>query len=975
MDKSLQALCESLKKIIWQLKPQNNALSFLIITGRTHQGKSTLLRQSHFDHVVVDAEMPVEIYFNSTGVIVELGESWLNQSKNLLQYTLKQLNRCHRTLRINGIILCVDINNLLDSEPLKFAEHSKLHTQLLTRFGQSLNYRVDTAIVFTKMDALAGFCEFFQNDHSTELRKPLGFSLDWATRQGKILNNYKIKFEHFIEALGQQVIPKMHPARSSIKRTLIREFPLQLASLGTAIQALIHTISPTLFRVHALYFTSGEQGGISVDRLNKKIQHEYALTVQDKFPQSINHRAYFIEGALLAFQNQTKQSSPAAKVSHKWVVAGLSVTLSLGLLWVGSHHLISSRQLDKVSKELLAYDALLQGNSGTDPAALYHLTKASALLDKLHANALYLPIVQQMKLKLHQQTQQHLNGDFLPTILSEIEQTIIDNRQSQVSRYQALKIYLMLGEPTKFSQSEVVYWFQNHWQKEAPTPVVKKKISLLKETLHQPLQPIPINRQIVSDVRNYLNALPASYLYYTLAKSSFTKDTQSLLIEGFDLADRHIPAYFTKQGFHRIIDQLPEVATRLQTENWVLARQDLNNLPALLQQAYCYEYVVWWQNFMHKSSPQHIHDYQQAHQLAESLHRTDSFSKLVALIQQQTSPLFGENADLFNQSIASKFTELSLMSQSAVSNLNTAISELEKFLNTLSVVNDQGRTAFMVTKARFESDNLSTPLSLLYREVSQLPDPISAWAKRIADDTWFILIDDTRNYINRQWQQTVVRDYRYTISNRYPFNANTTQEVALADFDSFFSRRGVLNTFIEQNLRPFLDTSKPQWQLKEVNNYVLPISAEMINELIRANVISNMFFPDNTDTSKIEFTLQKLSLDPVVSSLELIIGTTTLKDTQDSESLTRFHWPLSNARLSLKSIEGNHYELDENGPWAFFRMLQKVNVLVDEQDSSNLQILFEVNGNSGRYVLKTDNKVNPFIPGILNGFTLNDAIA
>ena len=149
----------------------------------------------------------------------------------------------------------------------------------------------------------------------------------------------------------------------------------------------------------------------------------------------------------------------------------------------------------------------------------------------------------------------------------------------------------------------------------------------------------------------------------------------------------------------------------------------------------------------------------------------------------------------------------------------------------------------------------------------------------------------------------------------------------------------------------------------------------MVNELIRANIITNMFFPNQSETSKIQFSLQKLNLDPVVSSLQLVLGNTALKDTQDSDTLTNFHWPESNAKLTLNSIEGNHYELDEAGPWAFFKMLQKVNVLVDEQDSSSLQILFEVNGNSGRYTLKTENQINPFIPGILNGFMLNDSIA
>ena len=974
MDKSLRALCDALKRIIWQLKPQNNALSFVLLTGRAGQGKTTLLRQSNFEHFTVDVERSAEIYYNQHGVIVELDESWLNQSKNLLQYTLKQLNHCHHTLKISGIILCVDINELLNSEPLQFTEHSKIHTQLLARFGLSLNYRVDVAIFFTKLDALAGFCEFFQNDHAIDLQKPLGFSIQWATRQGRFLNNYKVQFEQFVEVLGQQVIRKVHPARSSVKRTLIREFPLQLASLKPAIAALIQTISPKLFNVQALYFTSSEQGGFSFDRLNKKIQHEYALTVQDKFPQSINHRAYFVQGALHALQDHTKHLAPSRHASHQWIAGLLAGVVGLSLMWVGSQHLKSSHSLDKASKELLAYDALV-GQNSDNASALYHLTKASTALDKLTSNALLLPSMYQLKTQLRVHAKQNLQGNFLPTLLSEIEQTIIDTRQSQVARYTALKIYLMLGEPTQFSQADVSSWFHDHWQKDSSPNDLQIKLALLKQTLQQPRHPISINRQIVSDVRNYLNALPISYLYYTLAKASLPQETQPISIDGFELADKEIPIYFTKSGFQQVIDKLPTIGAELQAENWVLARQDLTDLPTLLRQAYCYEYVVWWQNFMRKSAPQHFQDYQQARRLTQALHQSGAFSKLVDLIQKQTSPEMGENSVIFNQEIAGKFTELSLVSQSAVRDITSTMNELEKFLSTLSVVKDQGRTAFGLVKSRFEGDTLSNPLSALYNDVRQLPDPVSAWAKQVADDTWYILINDARNHINQQWQQTVFHDYQFTIAKRYPFDITQTQEVAIADFDRFFSTHGVLNTFVDQYLKPFLDTSQAQWQLKELNNYVLPISADMINELIRANVISNMFFPERNDTSKIEFSLQKLNLDPIVSSLQLIIGNSKLNDTQDSESLTHFHWPQTNARLTLNSIEGNHYELEEFGPWAFFKMLQKVNVLVDEQDSSSLQILFEVNGNSGRYALKTQNQVNPFIPGILNGFVLNDSIA
>ncbi len=974
MDKSLLALCDHLKKILWQLKPHNTPLSFLLLIGKVNQGKTTLLRQSQFEHVIIDTERRADIYHNSQGVIVELSELWLTHSKHLLQYTLKQLNRCHRSLKISGIILCVDINELLMSEPLQFVEHSKAHTQLLARFGLSLNYRIDVAIMFTKLDALAGFCEFFQNDHASDLQKPLGFSLDWSTRQNKYFNNYKIQFEHFIEVLGQQVIRKIHPARSSIKRTLIREFPLQLASLGPAIQAFIQTISPKLFRVQALYFTSAEQGGMSLDKLNRKIQHEYALTVQDKFPQSINHRAYFIQDALRTFQTHTMRHTPRLSVSHRWIAAGLVGIVTLSTLWLSSKHIDSARSIDIAGKELLAYDAL-NGHAGNDAFALYHLTKASNTLDKLASNSMYLPTLQQLKAHLHVQAKQNLQGNFLPSLLAEIEQTIIDTRQSQAARYTALKIYLMLGEPSRFSQSDVLIWFRDHWKKETSSNQLQKKLALLKQTLQQPLRPITINPQIVTDVRNYLNALPASYLYYTLAKINLPKAKQAIVIDGFDLANKEIPFYFTKTGFQQVIKKLPTIGAELQAENWVLARQNLTDLPALLQQAYCYEYVVWWQNFMRKSMPRHFQDYQQARLLTQAIHQSTAFNKLVDLIQLQTSPELGENSELFNQEIASKFTELSLVSHSAVRDVTLNIKELEKFLSTLSVVNDQGRTAFGLVKTRFEGDTLSNPLSALYADVRQLPEPVSTWAKQVADDTWYILINDARNYINQQWQQTVIHDYQYTIARRYPFDATQTQEVSIADFEHFFATHGVLNSFIEQYLKPFIDTSQAQWQLKELNNYVLPISADMINELIRANIISNMFFPDRNETSKIEFSLQKVNLDPIVANLQLVIGNKKLSDTQDSDALIHFNWPQTNARLTINSIDGNHYEIDEFGPWAFFKVLQKVNVLVDEQDNSNLQILFEVNGNSGRYVLKTQNQVNPFIPGILNGFVLNDSIA
>ncbi len=973
MDKSLSALCATLKKILDHLKPQHNAISFLLMTGKLNQGKTTLLRQSNFTHYPTHSDSSANFFYNQQGVILELGEAWLNQTENLIGYTLKQLNRCHNNVRISGIILCVDASELLHAEPLQLLDLCKSHAQLLERFGQGLGYAVDTALLVTKLDVLAGFCDFFEADHPSDLTKPLGFSLDQTKQRKKLLENYRHQFDQMLEVLGQQIINKMHPARSTVKRTLIREFPLQLTSLRVPVQSLILNLPLHLFRLQAIYFTSAEQGGLSVDRLTKKIQHEFALTVQDKFPQSNNYRAYFIEGALKACQEQTKRYIPRISNSQKWLAGIAAGSVGLSLIWLVQHHVKTTRLLDEASKELLTYEALL-GQANDKTSALYHLSLATTKLEQIPAKFFSVPSIEQLKAQLQSNNKNRLNDNFIPALLADLEAIISDPVQTQITRYEALKIYLMLAEPEHYSEPEVINWFRQYWTAGNQQKSIDKQLVLLQNTLKQPMQPLAINRQLVSDVRNYLNALPATYLYYSLAKNNFSAEKQKIAIAGFELAAPDLPKYYTKAGFQQEIAALPQIAMQLQNENWVLARQDLGNLQSSLEEAYCFEYVTWWQNFIRRTRPQRYLDYQQARQLTLSLHQSNSVGKLIELIQQQTSPELDGNSSRFNEKIANQFTNLNLMSASAANELTQNINELEKFLTTLSLVNDQGRTVFEVTKSRFQGGALSDPLSSLYTRAKQLPEPVSSWAKQLADDTWFIFINDSKKYLNRQWQETVYREYQMAIAGRYPLDPVQTAEVSLADFDHFFAPNGTLNSFVTNYIKPFLDTSIPQWQPKELNGYVLPIANDMTNELIRANVISNMFFPDAAQTSKIEFSLQKINLDPVVANLELTIGQNKLTDNQSSDSYTQFSWPQNDAKLVLYSIEGNHYELAETGPWAFFKMLQKVNVLVDSNDSSSLQILFEVNGNSGRYVLKTQNQINPFSPGILTGFTLKQEV-
>ena len=974
MNKTLDLLCDAIKKILNRLKSQSKPLSFVLLTGIKEEGKTTLLRQSKLHAYAFDSECDINLYYNDHGIILELDDYWINRNENLLANTFKRLNHCHPNSRISGLLFCIDSSHLLSLDPSQLIEHCARYRQLLERIGQALEYRIEAGIIFNKIDALAGFSEFFQSEHQSDLIKPLGFSVQQANNRKQFIEFFNRQFDMMLETLGQQIINKLHPARSSAKRTLIREFPLQLSSLRIPIQTILSQVSPKLFHLQAIYFTSAEQGGISIDRLNKKIENEYALVVQDKFPQSNNYRPYFIQGAIFSFQRCTKYHQPRITLQHKSIAVATCSTVGLLLVGLIYHHISASRLLNEANNELIHYELTINKDHASSEA-LYHLTLAQAKLDAIRTTPMASSVIGQLRNQLQNGTHQQMHDNFLPHIISQLETVMLNASESQFERYQALKIYLMLGDSTHYSEIEVINWFKNYWQKNNPTVSNQRDVLLLKQALKQPVQSINIDQQIVRDMRNYFNALPMTYLYYALAKKNFPTEQHPISIAGFNLAAREIPAHLTKAGFNQIMDRLPKISDQLTRENWVLKRQDIKNLHEQLQEAYTTEYTRWWQNFISNTHPQHYQGYKEARALTQTIEQHHSISALIQLIQQETTPDAGNYHKIFNNRIAHQFTGINLLTTTAVNELNQTMAELDKFLSTIALVHDQGRTVFELTKSRFINGNAVDPLSMLYTRARQLPAPVSEWTKQIADDTWVMFISNSKQYLNQQWQKQVYGDYQNYISNRFPFDTQAHEEINIADFNRFFNPNGVLTHFANENIRPFLDTTNPQWKPKELDGYVIPISESLIDELIRANVITKMFFPNNNISSRVEFSLQKIELDPIVSHLKLMIGNITLDDNQSSDSDVYFNWPSFDAKLSLTSIDGNHYELDEAGPWAFFKMLQKVNVMVDNDDSSSLQILFEVNGNSGRYLLKKQNQINPFSPGILAGFNLNEDLA
>lgn len=970
-DDSLNTICHALKVVFSLLKPKLNPLAFVLLIGRQHQGKSTLLQRSELTAYPIPNE-DTSLYYNAEGVILELSESWLSQQQGLLSHIIKKLNRIHPAVQITALCFCIDVQSFFHLEHDETRKFGEKQAHWLKRFVESLDYPVGVSVLLTKCDGLAGFTPFFQSEHPTDWLKPLGFSIDSRLSLQLVLRQYRVQFDKMVEGLGRQVLSKIHAVRSGTLRTQIREFPLQLASLRAPLQALVESFMAANIHLQGLYWMSASSFADPVDRLYHKFADDYGLMVHPHASSMRAHPAYFVRGAFEQIFTQNKKMRMYWSQAMQWTMrSGFSVFIVLlGVIFY--QHMKTTGLLDSTSQELLAYEMLIK--SGQKPtAATYHLSQALRSLNTIPYPMQYLKGVQKLQTVLKTLTHQTLEQRFLPDLLLTLEQQMRSPQSTPVEQYEALKTYLRLTDAAHFSAPAIQDWFETYWSQHPPQSPSKAR-ALLREVLAHPSQHIQLNQQLVRDVRNHLTALPEGYFYYSLAKKRMVGAETAIGVPGLILSHATLPKAYTKQGFPKELSRLHEMGNALVQERWVLQQADMSQIPTLLVQAYCFEYVTWWKQLMKQSHLPEVENFKQAQQLAERLYQQDAFTKLIQLVQQNTSPIQGEDASVFNEKIVPQFTSLNFISPGAIRDLNQAVHEMSGFLSTLSLVHDEGQTAFSFVKTRFQDENYSDSLSLLYQRANGLPEPASEWVKGLADSVWAMLIQQGRTYLNQRWKTQVFEPYEMNIAHHYPFDAIQTQEVTLDAFDRFFSPYGVLAMFVQENVKPFIDTTQAQWKPKTRDGLMMPISEDMMNELIRANVISNMFFPEGVSRAQINFSLEKVSLDPVVSHLSLALGNSLLEDDQQSHSIVEFQWPAQQATLKLDSIEGGHFDISEDGMWAFFKMLQKVNVLVDPEDASSLQILFEINGNAGRYVLKTKNQINPFSPGILDGFTLNSAI-
>lgn len=459
-------------------------------------------------------------FFSTEGILLDTAGRYAVYEEDHQEWLgfLGLLKKSRKKAPINGIIIGVSIAELMSNNPehaLKLAKNLRSRVQDLT---EQLEVFAPVYVIFTKMDLVAGFSEFFSVYDDEERQQVWGATIPY---EEKLSKDASAQFEEQFNTLyeGLQDLSTTHLTRrhSQTISPSVMTFPLEFKSIKPALKLFISALfeeNPFQFQpvFRGFYFTSALQEGMVDSPMTKQIVSQFSLTEpSDTGHQEVeinSQHGYFLKQlfsrVILADKHLVRQylNRNRRQKRHAAFLAGLLVIGVALSVWTWSYRnnqlLIQSVSADlqkvkRIQNESQAnlssqFDGLLILQDRLEQLDRYQqdrplslqfgLYQGQALHEKLLSE--YLAGIKRVMLAPVQQNIAHYLGDVnanaeaLKTVAASkpVEAaTISASRQyteasatSAEDAYNALKAYLMLADHNHMESSHLNDQITRFWR-------------------------------------------------------------------------------------------------------------------------------------------------------------------------------------------------------------------------------------------------------------------------------------------------------------------------------------------------------------------------------------------------------------------------------------------------------------------------------------------------------------------------------
>jgi type VI secretion system protein ImpL len=234
-------------------------------------------------------------------------------------------------------------------------------------------------------------------------------------------------------------------------------------------------------------------------------------------------------------------------------------------------------------------------------------------------------------------------------------------------------------------------------------------------------------------------------------------------------------------------------------------------------------------------------------------------------------------------------------------------------------------------------------------QAATLPPPLDDWLAGIAGDTTAITEQAVVSKLNAIWKADVLPFCTAALASRYPFDRGSAIDVNTADFARVFGPGGLIDSFTNDHLLPYVDTAARPWRWRAD----LGLDDASLASLERARSIRDALFPGGAGPI-MTFTLEPKDLSPNATRVTLNLDGQSLAYFNSATRPQPMTWPGRDGTgvitLAFQPVDGSpEIMTSESGAWAWLRMLRG-----GRMQATELPELFRLRLSAGGYYADFD---------------------
>ncbi|MCV2369037.1 type VI secretion system membrane subunit TssM [Roseateles oligotrophus] len=651
-------------------------LPWYMFVGAPGSGKTTALMNAGLQFLLADnakganlgsvkgvgGTRNCEWWFTQDAVLIDTAGRYATQESDrdvdasAWDNFLSLLKKTRPRQPINGVLLTVNIQDLLQQGPTERQEHAAKLRARLQELQTKLGVRAPVYVLVTKADLIGGFNESFESLGKEERDQVWGFTFDSASAAtDDPLRDFGSLYQQLQKRLVEQLVDRLEGERDVLRRNAMFAFPQEFAALQAVLADFLRLVVSGGGKLEAapllrgVYFTSGTQEGSPIDRVMGALGRSFGIDARAASPGA-RGKSFFLHRLLrdVVFAERGLGAVSASAVRRRLLLRGAAFGF-IGLASVamlGGWLVSRSRNLDYASQVIERLPALKASLDALPPANTADVTPLPDVLTQLrsvaHGESFELadpPLLNGLGLyqgdKLDAAAQlayaRLLETALMPRVARRLEERLRSaSKDNLESAYEALKTYLMLHLPEQFDAATLRAWITVDWDQNYArmAPEQRQALDAHLDALLAlgPLRPaVAKDEALVANVRDMLVAFPLEYRVYSRIKRQYRPGeipefsaaaaggpnaAQVFMRNSGEPLTKGVSGLYTKQGYEKLIKPAVQKTTLklAQEEPWVLGiKNDAARLKDLavgtqltdkVRRLYFEDYIKTWDKFL-----------------------------------------------------------------------------------------------------------------------------------------------------------------------------------------------------------------------------------------------------------------------------------------------------------------------------------------------------------------------------------------